>query len=466
MDKQMPEAAIGAPAATAAPTAEVAAPAASHARRLLAPVRRLCGYLGSPRRLAAAAALLAILGCAGWIGGWRVYGWYHRGTGNDLLLRNHCRDALGHYQAALTVWPDDPTLLLRATQAARRSGAYSLAEAYLNHCQTVAPLSGAADLERVLLRASRGEGDAVAGYCDAQLQQADADVPLICEAMIEGYLGSLRLPEASYYVDLWLQRIPEAPQALYMKGRIGVQAGNTRAAVELFDRVIALDPDHEDARWQLAQLYLDTGQAQEAMLHLETLRQRLPNNVLVQVALARCFDLLGRTDEAVTLLDDVLARHPRLVGALLERGRLAVRARDLARAEECLTTACRRDPGNQEAHYQLMLCLRGLGKTPQADAVMERMNSIKKDSARLRDIATGELSRRPRDAALHAEIGTLYMRLGELEQAVYWLESAVRLDPQQAEAQRALAQHYRALGQFGRAERHRALGDASGKAAP
>lgn len=456
-------AAAAAPSAAVLPTASApsAPPRRSLVRRALAGARRLGSAVATPRRLVTLAALVLVIAFAIWTGSWRVYGWYHRGAASDLLKHDRYRDALGHLQAALQVWPDDPALLVHAAQAARRAGHLNLAQEYLDQCPSAAQPRETVELERALLRAARGEGDAVADYCDALAQQNDADAPLIYEAMVQGYLARLRLPEASYYLERWLELAPESPQALYMKAQLEAQSGNTHLAVDLYARTVERDPKHDDARWQLAQMQLDLGQAQEALPNLETLRPRLADNVLVRVHLARCFDLLGRQEEALAMLDDVLSQQPRLVPALIERGRLAVRARDLAKAEECLSVACRRAPGSREAHYQLMLCLIGQGKKTAAEAARRRMNQIENDSSRLRAIATGELSRRPRDAALYAEVGTLYMRLGELEQGVRWFENAVRIDPHQAQAHEALAGHYQMIGEFGRAERHRMLSGAT-----
>jgi tetratricopeptide (TPR) repeat protein len=412
-------------------------------------------------------ALVAVLALLGWFGGWRVYGWYHRSAGAGLLERDHSQEALPHLQAALRVWPDDPNLLLLTARAARRAGILNLAQACLDRCRSAAAVEATVELEHVLLRATRGEGDAVAAYCDALAQQDELAAPLIYEAMAEGYLASLRYPEASFYVEKWIERVPESAQALFTKGRIETQLLSLHAAAELFEQAVQIDPDHDDARWQLALLQLEFGNAPEAYDHLILLRRRMPDNVMLRVRLARCLDLLGKQEEATALLDEVLARQPTLFPALVERGRLAVRSQDYEHAQEWLADAVRRNPGNHDAQYQYMLCMRGLGKKVEAEAAHERMLQIEKDAKRLRTLASSELSLRPRDAALHAEIGTIYMRLGALEQGVHWLESAVQLDPRQTEAQRALAAHYQALGQFGRAERHRLLAaGASAKANP
>jgi tetratricopeptide (TPR) repeat protein len=307
-----------------------------------------------------------------------------------------------------------------------------------------------------LLRANRGEIDAVIAHCHKRLEQDDPDAPLILESLAVGCMVAMRWSEATAYLDRWLRRDPDHPQALFLRGRLEFLASNQQEAIGLFRRVVDLDPERADARLLLAGLHVDLGQAQEALPHLEWLRWRRPQNALVQTRLARCLDLLGRGEEATPLLDDVLARQPDLAPALLERGKLALRAGDLDMARDLLQKACERDPGSYDACYQLHLCLKQLGRDAEARAALERMNQLQQDILRMRDITRNALFERPNDAALHAELGELCLRVGAPEQAVRWLEGALRLDPNNAAAHRGLARYYQGLGQYGLAERHRA----------
>ncbi len=261
-------------------------------------------------------------------------------------------------------------------------------------------------------------------------------------------MTALRFPAASYYLERWLSLTPDYPQALLLKGQLQVRYGNQQEAIALFGRVLELDPERDDARLQLAAQYLELVQADKARPHLDWLRRRLPGNAIVDVESARCLDLLGEPEEARRLLDDVLSRQPLLAAALLERGRLALRAQELDDAEHYLRAACKRDPGNYEAHFKLMQCLRSQEKHAEADgalkkkkhaeadAALEMANRVKSDGTRLREIATGALALRPRDPALHAEIGEILLRLGHLEQGQRWLESALQIDPRHAGAHR------------------------------
>jgi tetratricopeptide (TPR) repeat protein len=426
-------------------------------RSLGAIARTVRHAVAEPRRLIRVALALLVLGAGVWFLSWRVFGWHHLSEAKRALQRDHFREALDHLQASLRIWPDDPQVLFLAARAARRVGNLELADQMLKLCEGSPTVAEDAPLERALLRATRGEVDEVGGYCQSLLEQGHPEAPLIREALAQGFSVTMRLPEASFYLDQWLEEAPEHPQALYQKGRLELQSANQQEAAGFLRRVVALDPERDDARLLLAGVLLELSQAQEALTHLETLARRLPGNPLVQVRLAQCLDLLGRQQESVELLDDVLRRQPHLAAALVGRGKLALRAGDFEKAERYLQEACVREPADVVAKYQLFLCLKQRGKANEAKAVLEERNRLEKDLARLHDIAAGEMSQRPRDPALHAEVGAILLRLGTPDQGVRWLEGALRLAPHNAAAHRALAQHYQSIGQFGRAERHRAL---------
>jgi predicted Zn-dependent protease len=430
-------------------------PAAASTHGSPTPRNRFLRALDDRRRLVRLLLVLAVLGVGGWMLASRFVGWYHLHAGKAALDADHCDVAFAELQLALAAWPDDAEVQFLTARAARRSGAFGAADQLLTQCEAAPALAEAVVLERVLLRASRGEVDEVASFCRSQLEQNHPETPLILEALAQGYTTALRYPDASNSIERWLEQSPNHPHALYLKGRLQAYAGNQHEAVGLLARVVELDPERDDARLQLAALYLDLGEAREAQPHLEWLRRRQPDHLLVQVRMARCLDFLGRQEEARQLLDDVLARQPAMVAALVERGKFAVRTRELDSAERFLQGACKRDPGNYEAHYQLMQCYRGQGKRKEADAALEKMNRIKQDSSRLREIAAIALSLRPRDPDLHAEVGEILMRLGVPEQGQRWLESALQFDPHHAAATQGLARYYQSLGQTSKAEHYR-----------
>jgi tetratricopeptide (TPR) repeat protein len=443
---------------------EIPSPPQWRLRTLLwaAPLGWAPALIARPRRLLNVGLAIAIVSFGVWFLSWRVYGWHHHVEGKRSLQADHCRDALVHFQAVLQVWPEDPETLFLAARAARRAGDLDLAEHFLDQRKSTPALADSLSLERVLLRASRGEIDAVEHYCRSLLNLDHPDAELILEALAQGAMALLRFAQAAAYIEEWLALSPEQPQAFYMKARLHLQASHSQEALDLFRRTLKLDPKRDDAALFLAGIHLDLGQSLDALPYLEAVRRRRPDSADVQVKLARCLVLLGRHEEAIALLDEAIRRQPDLTAALLERGKLALRDDELERAENLLRRVCKRNPGNQVACYQLAQCLKRRGKTAEAHVVEQRHDQLEQDSKRIRDIVQTQLPDRPHDPILLAELGELYVKAGAPDEGIRWLKRTLQLDPNSGAAHRSLSGYYRTLGQTGLAEKHRARADAAG----
>ena len=400
------------------------------------------------------------LGLIGWAA-WHANAWRHLQSGKRALALHHHREAQQHFQSVLRVWPNDPATSLLAARAARLNGEFEAADHYLKLCQGVEALSDAAFLERVLLRACRGEIDAVAQYCYAMLDRQHPDSPLILEALALGNLHLLRFGAAEGALERWLEMAPDEPQAIFLRGRLQLQAANNTEAIEYLRRAVELDPDREEARLLLAGLLLDLGQAQEALPHLELVCQRQPGNYSAQARRGQALVLLGRPEEATQVLDDVLAHRPDLSMALLERGKLALREGQLEQAEHWLKQACQRDIGDRAAHYQYLQCLKQMDKTKEARAVQERLDAIDAGTTRMHEIVTVELPERRFDPDLLAELGELMLEVGLDKDGTVWLNRALQIDPRTPRAHRAFAKYYESLGQASLARQHLAIADAA-----
>jgi tetratricopeptide (TPR) repeat protein len=316
-------------------------------------------------------------------------------------------------------------------------------------------------LERVMLRACQGEVDAVGQFCYALLERDHPDSPLVLEALAVGNLKLLRFAAAADALDRWLALVPDEPQAVFLKGRLQLQAGNNTEALDFLRHAVELDPTRDEPRLMLAGLLLDLGQAEEALTHLEWVCRRQPRNFSAKARMGQALVLLGRPEEAIPLLDDVIAQRPDVPIALLERGKLALRDEQHEQAERWLREACQRDVGDRSAHYQYLQCLKQMDKTKEARRIQERLDAIDAGSTRVHEIITVELPERRFDPELHAELGELLLDVGLDKDGTAWLQRALQIDPSAPRAHRAFAKYYNSLGQTGLARQHLALADAA-----
>jgi tetratricopeptide (TPR) repeat protein len=383
-----------------------------------------------------------------------VWAWYHFRAGRAALERYHSVDAIEHLQATLSVWRHDPDTLVLSARAARRLEAFDQADEFLQKAKGMRGKHADPTLERLLLRAARGELEEVGKTCQAMVERGDPASSLILEALVHGALRKFRLRYADNLLHRWRESEPDNPQVAYMTGLLFEYMGVRQEAALQFRRALELDPEHEEARERLAVQLLDLLRAHEAIPHLEYLRDRRPDNWRIPVLLAQCKDQMGQLAEAEAILDSLLEREPNYPPALAERGKMALRDGRVQDAEQWLVKATNLEPGDYSVHYMLFQCLVQNGKAKEAAEIQKRLKQIEDDITRLRDIIGTKMQQSPQDVALHYELGMIAMRAGSYRDALRWFESALKIEPRHAPTHRALSEYYQRTGQLGMAQRH------------
>lgn len=439
-----------------APESQIPGPRRSLLARLRSLPRRALAAVSSPRRLAALAASLLVLGVAAKLLVPHALAWHHFRTATGLLERYHAREADEHLQTCLKTWPGDVQVLLAAARAARRLGDFERAEGYLRRCGGAEGHDDDVALEWILLRAARGEMDGVEDYCRAVLGRGGPAAALVLEALAYGYSEAYRWDRAEAYLKRWQEQQPDNPQALQFRGVMLSRQNDARGAAAAFRRAIEVDPDFHPPRLNLASVLLELNDPAGALPHLQYLHQCLPDNLTVKLRLGACLEQLDRHAEAAELLDAVLAVHPEHPLALAERGKVARRTGQLEKAEALLIRACDRS-GDYAAHYQLYLCLNERGKAAEAREVDKRRKALEADITRIHDILNGQAHLLHRTVSLQHELGARQLRTGSAAEGLRWLQRAVQTDPGYAPAHIELARYYQIVGQPGRAARHRSL---------
>lgn len=322
-------------------------------------------------------------------------GAHHWRAAQRALERRDFETASAHLKKALEVWPKDVAIHLVAAQTARLLGDYRAADEHLRaYRRNKGPTDGEA-LEEKLRRVQDGElgeGDALLASCG---DRPDApETPWILEALIEGSLKVLdsasaqglnfEVPRdwrARKAVDLWLrlrQNRADQAQGLVWRGRIHAHARDDAAALADFRAALEMDPEHFEARWTLANSIFPKA-PEEAAEHLELLRRRRPFYPHLAQTLAAVRRSLGQTDEAARLLDEILAATPDDVGALLERGMIALDEGDSAKAEAWFRRAEKRAPNTPEVCRALSRCFHLSGRVEEARRYHDRFEQLEGD---------------------------------------------------------------------------------------
>jgi tetratricopeptide (TPR) repeat protein len=409
-------------------------------------------------RVLAVLGLLGLISLGGWLLSQACLAEYHLRAARRAVERGHNLQAQYHLLCCLAVRPRQAEAVLLAARVARRVGSFDTAGQMLDRYQELAGNDEELVLERVLLRAARGEVDEVRAFCRARIDGGHPSAPLVREAVAAGLVQVYRLQEAETTLREWLEDEPGSTQALLLQGTLEELRMQFSAALSCYRQVLDLDPEHDEARLRLVDILIQQSNGHEALPHAEYLRRQWPDNPpQVRLRLAQALGLLNRQDEARDILDDLLRHIPSYAAALEERGKLALRAGDSARAEPLLREAVSLDPSALNARYQLAQALRFNRKPDLARAELDLLARLEDDSNRIQKIVTVQMQQRPRDADLYYEVGTISLRAGAARDGLRWLYRALEIDPGHAPTHRALADHYQRTGNSVLAARHRRL---------
>lgn len=351
---------------------------------------------GRRRLWIALVVLVPLLGAAGW-GAWAVWG-------PDPLREVHAALDRRDFHAAdellakrLAERPDDHDARLLAARSARRAGDSARAFDHLRAYKEKAGADAAYELESRLLRAQSGDA--------AELNRlfaeyaARPDAPLVMEAYLEGQLravasrgtgrsdadteeAALAAVEASMAdllraVDLWLAARPG--RADQVQGRLwrarALLAANTHAeGVAALREAVALDPDHLEARFQLA-LGTSLTAPDQSRGHLEALLARYPDKPFIRLGLANTYRMLGRAPDARRLYEGLLA-GPHRTDALVELGLLDLDEGNVGDAEPRLRKALELAPNAPETNIAMSRCQQLAGRPDEAAKYRKRFDEI------------------------------------------------------------------------------------------
>jgi tetratricopeptide (TPR) repeat protein len=336
---------------------------------------------------------------------------HHYRAAQVALASRSFSQANGHLNQCLAIWPRDTSVRLLAAQTARRRGNLDEARQELRVFQQLKGSEQDLLRELRLLVVQQGdptELDSLMESCVKDPSRPDAY--LILEVVLEEKVklleraydadmtllegpGGQQRAQAESALTLWFQQRPDPAdqvQGLMWRGRIHLLINQQEAAAD-FRQALALDPAHFDARLNLAVALADYD-PEEAVQHLEILRQRDPQNERVAILLATFRRGLGQLSEAQQILDDVLAVHPDHFAALLERGKGALDAGRPEEAEGFLRRALARGPNEPFVHLALSRCLHLTGKEDEAQIHQQRYSQIEAERTEA-DQKKGEVQR-------------------------------------------------------------------------
>jgi tetratricopeptide (TPR) repeat protein len=379
------------------------------------------------------AAALIVAGFFGWREWTLRRLWRH---GEEALAERRYADAQQHFSAYLAIRPKDADACLRAARAARRLRDYYEAGALLARAEQQGADAETVAVERQLIAVQQGDARPVA-HLRERAGHGDDLALAILEVLVQFDIDTYQLRNALAGFTEYLKHRPGDLHALLGRGYVWERFLSFADALEDYRAAVKQHPDNAVARAHLARTLLTVGTPQDALEQYEWLAERWPDKLEVRLGLAQAWRRLGDAEKAGAKLDAILQAQPRHPEALWERGQLALDQDKAVEAEPYLRRAVDALPFDRRFVFSLYRCLLELGRADEAKEMQARVDRIDADLRRLEQLRD-EVMQRPNDAQLRAEGGILFLRNGEREQGLRWLQLALRLDPNCREARLAL----------------------------
>ena len=157
--------------------------------------------------------------------------------------------------------------------------------------------------------------------------------------------------------------------------------GDLKGAEAAFVKVTEAEPEYVDGWVNLGRVRVQEGNVEGAEAVLRTALILDPELARTHFFLALALKGQGRYDEALAHLEHAAAAYPRDRVVRNQIGRLLFLQRQYAEAVRAFEYVLTIDPEDLQAHYNLMLCYRGLGQPELADRERQLYERFKADES-------------------------------------------------------------------------------------
>jgi tetratricopeptide (TPR) repeat protein len=313
-----------------------------------------------------------------------------------------------------------------------------------------------ADLERqqTLALAQSDQFAEVSDQWSHLFQNAGSDGPEICKAFVNYSLSRFQIAEASSIIDAWKRDFPDDAEAWFVEGRILIVLQRWADAEGVLQESLRRNPQHQGALNDYSTSLMKQLKFSEAAKSLEQLRSLNPDSAETAAALAHCFIQRGSIEQAQSVLNNAMQKHPEDSALLAENGRLQLAMGNLADAVSCLQRAVEQQPENTELRYSLAQSLRSSGNELESQKHFQLVDEGTKALMQLARLIN-EVVENPQNTELRFKVASLTWKWKSRKDGEAWLRSVLDYDPENKEAHAMLAEHYASTERPELAELHR-----------
>jgi tetratricopeptide (TPR) repeat protein len=179
---------------------------------------------------------------------------------------------------------------------------------------------------------------------------------------------------------------PDNDSYVYALGSANVGRGDLPKALSLFQQLLKKHPNDPGMHYAIGAVYFLQTKYSDAEAELKQSLAARPDQIPAAYYLALTYDAIGDDDRAIPILRDLIKNHPTHPPSYIKLGSLLVRAHQYEEAKQYLEHGVALDPDSVEAHYQLGLLLRRMGKPAESDAQLAESQKLEAAQRAQKDI--------------------------------------------------------------------------------
>lgn len=251
--------------------------------------------------------------------------------------------------------------------------------------------------------------------------------------------------------SLLISQFPKSITLSFMMGAAYQGLGNLGLAVEFYQKVISIKPDHVDAYNNMGTALKIQGKLEEAIEAFKKALVLKPDFAEVYINMGNALKEQGNLDDAIKAYIKAFSIKSNSAEAYGNMGIALIAQGKLEEAIEALNKALSIKPDYADAHYNIGIALQATGKLEEAVEAYKKALMVKPDYAEVycnMGVALKEQGRlgeaiefyrkalliKPDYAEAHNNIGNALQDQGKLEKAVESYKKALLLKPDYAEA--------------------------------
>jgi tetratricopeptide (TPR) repeat protein len=307
--------------------------------------------------------------------------------GNTLALLGLTTEARKIFEAVETKTTANPSppIALQLAQSYLSLGILDRAEQ--NFQRSLASNAACAPCEQGLAQIAEQQGDTekALAHLIAAKRQAPEDPEILFQfgkICLQRNLPDDALPALTKAVQLK----PDQDSYVYVLASANVAKNHLPEAASLFSQLLQKHPQDAVVKYSLGAVDFLQGNYDQAESSLKQSLKMEPDQVAASYYLALTYNAVGQDAQSIIVFRELLRRHPDHAPSYVKLGSILASQHQYDQAQPLLERAVALDPKSVQAHYQLGLLLRRVGKTEESDTHLAESRKLEAERSSQTDL--------------------------------------------------------------------------------